>query len=145
MAWGATNKIVRKGGEDKGADGRPSKQARTSALQQVLKSNRERIEEEETANAARRKERKGTETGCSILTAVCIDVEDRPSDRHNAVAQTTNGCCIDVSDLVVFMDRYCLTTMLEIERLMCSYTEAPEHPGVLLPLFPAARCQSVWD
>ena len=64
---------------------------------------------------ARRKERKGTHIGCSILAAVCIDVEDRPSDRHNAVAQTTNGCCINVSDLVIFMDRYCLTTMSEVD------------------------------
>ena len=60
MARGTTQKTVRNGGEDKGADGRPSKQARTSALQQVLKTNRERIEEEETANAARREEREKT-------------------------------------------------------------------------------------
>ena len=115
MARGTTQQIVRKGGEDRGADGRPSKQARTSALQQVLKTNREKIEEEETANAARREEKKRTEIGCSILAAVCIDVEDRPSDRHNAVVQTTYGCCIVLYDMVVFMDRYCLTTMSEVD------------------------------
>ena len=46
MARSAANKIVRKGGEDRGADGRPSKQARISVLQEVVRTNREKIEEE---------------------------------------------------------------------------------------------------
>ena len=145
MARTAANKIVREGGEDRGADGRPSKQARISVLQEVVRTNREKIEEEETANATRRAVRKSVERGISILVTVCIDVEDRPSDRHNAVAQTTNGCCMDLYEMITIMDRSMLTTMTDEERLMCSYAEAPERPGVLLPLFPADEYQSVWD
>ena len=35
--------------------------------------------------------------------------------------------------------------MADEERLMSIYAEDPDDPGVLLPVFPAARHLSVWD
>ena len=98
MARGSTKVLTRKGGAGIGADGRPTKQVRSSALRKFLTPNQERVAQMEAANARRRHERKDTDIGRIIIIVMCVDVEDRPSERHNAVAQTKNWCCLDFWD-----------------------------------------------
>ena len=70
----------------------------------------------EAADEMRQKERITTEDGREIIIAMNVDVEDKPSNRHNAVVQTTQGCCYDVETIVFTVDRYILTTMNDGER-----------------------------
>ena len=78
--------------------------------------------------------------------ALCVDVEDKPSDRHNAVTQTTNGFCSDLETIVIMVDRYIMATMSNEDRLLGSFTIDPDNAGgVLLPCFPCKEHQSCWD
>ena len=85
MAQGSTKVLARKGGDDIGADGRPTKQARSSVLRKLLMSNREKRVQSKAADARRREGRKETEIGRNIIIVVCVDVEDRPSKRHTVI------------------------------------------------------------
>ena len=61
--------------------------------------------------------------------AFFVDVEDKPSDRHNAVTQTTNGFCSDLETVVIMVDRYIMATMSNEDMLMASFTIDPGDAG----------------
>ena len=56
-----------------------------------------------------------------MILAVGVDIEDQPSDWHNAVVQTTNGCCLDLESLIATVDRHVgkYERRKEVDGLVC--------------------------
>ena len=72
-----------------------------------------------------------------MILTVGVDNEDQPSDWHNAVVQTTNGCCLDLESVVATFDRHVLANMSEEKRLMGWFAEDPKNRrGGLRPPYP---------
>ena len=72
-----------------------------------------------------------------MILAVGVDIENQPLDWHNAVVQTTNGCCLDLESLIATVNRHVLANMSKEKRLMGRFAEDPENPrGGLRPQYP---------
>ena len=110
MARRSTKVAAHKWSGNAGADGRPTKKAKAKGLRDMMTSDQDRVTQMGAANERRREERKETENYRRIIVALCVDVEDKPPDRHNAVTQTTNGFCSDLETVVIMVDRYIMAT-----------------------------------